>query len=163
MTVAAAPWRVRPGLETLDGRLTIAGHDAEELGRQHGTPLFAYDLARYGENARAWQAAFAATGIPFRLRFALKANPLPEVLAVFRALGEAGSAESVGIDACSPGEVVRDRVRLATRRDQLHGDERLGAGPGRPVGIRHPPQPRGDQPGRAVRAASPGNADRHPH
>jgi diaminopimelate decarboxylase len=118
MTVAAAPWWVRPGLETLDGRLTIAGHDAEELVRQHGTPLFAYDLARYGENARAWQAAFAATGIPFRLRFALKANPLPEVLAVFRALGEPGSAASVGIDACSPGEVVR-AIECDWRPDEI--------------------------------------------
>lgn len=107
MIVAAAPWWVRPGLEAVDGRLTIAGHDAEGLARRHGTPLFAYDLARLGENARAWQAAFATTGLPFRLRFALKANPLPDVLAVFRALGEPGSAEGVGIDACSPGEVVR--------------------------------------------------------
>jgi diaminopimelate decarboxylase len=107
VTVAVAPWWVRPGLEAVDGHLTIAGQDAETLARRHGTPLFVYDLARYAENARAWQSAFAATGVPFRLRFALKANPAPEVLAVFRALGDAGSAESVGIDACSPGEVVR--------------------------------------------------------
>ena len=107
MTVAAAPWWVRPGLEATDGRLTVAGHDAEGLARRLGTPLFAYDLARYEENARAWQRAFAGTGLPFRLRFALKANPLPEVLAVFRALGGPGSAASVGIDACSPGEIVR--------------------------------------------------------
>jgi diaminopimelate decarboxylase len=107
VTVAVAPWWVRPGLEIVDGRLTIAGHDAETLARRHGTPSFAYDLARYGENAQAWQAAFAATGVPFRLRFALKANPLPEVLAVFRGLGEPGSATRIGIDACSPGEVVR--------------------------------------------------------
>ena len=107
MTVAVAPWWVRPGLEIVDGRLAIAGHDAEALARRHGTPSFLYDLARYGENARAWQAAFAATRVPFRLRFALKANPLPEVLAVFRGLGEPGSPTSVGIDACSPGEVVR--------------------------------------------------------
>ena len=107
MTVAVAPWWVRPGLEIADGRLAIAGHDAEALARRHGTPSFAYDLARYGENARAWQAAFAPTGVPFRLRFALKANPMPEVLAVFRGLGEPGSPTRVGIDACSPGEVVR--------------------------------------------------------
>jgi len=45
--------------------------------------------------------------VPFRLRFALKANPLPEVLEVFRELGAPGTPESVGIDACSPGEVLR--------------------------------------------------------
>jgi diaminopimelate decarboxylase len=77
------------------------------LAREHGTPLFAYDLARFGENARAIQAAFAPTGVPFRLRLALKANPFPEVLRVFRGLGAPGTPEGVGIDACSPGEVLR--------------------------------------------------------
>ena len=82
MTTVAAPWWIRPGLDIADGRLSIAGHDAEALARRHGSPLFAYDLDRFGENARALQAAFARTGVPFRLRLALKANPLPEVLAV---------------------------------------------------------------------------------
>ena len=107
MTTVAAPWWVRPGLEVVDGRLAIAGHDAEALARGHGTPLFAYDLGRFAENARAFQAAFARTDVPFRLRFAMKANPYPEVLAVFRGLGAPGSVDSVGIDACSPGEVLR--------------------------------------------------------
>jgi diaminopimelate decarboxylase len=106
-TAAAAPWWIRPGLEIADGRLSVADRDAEALARQHGTPLFAYDLVRFGENARAIQAAFAPTGLPFRLRFALKANPVPEVLAVFRSLGAPGSVDSVGVDACSPGEVLR--------------------------------------------------------
>jgi diaminopimelate decarboxylase len=107
MIVATAPWWVRPGLDVVNGHLRIAGQDAEALTRRHGTPLFAYDLARYRENARAWQLAFAATGLPFRLRFALKANPAPDVLTQFRSLGEPGTPESVGIDACSPGEVLR--------------------------------------------------------
>ena len=107
MTTVAAPWWVRPGLDVVDGRLTVAGRDAEALAREHGTPLFAYDLARFGENARAIQAAFAPTGVPFRLRFALKADPFPEILGVFRGLGAPGTPESVGIDACSPGEVLR--------------------------------------------------------
>jgi diaminopimelate decarboxylase len=107
VTTVAAPWWVRPGLDVVDGRLSIAGQDAERLARAHGSPLFVYDLMRFAENARELQAAFARTGIPFRLRFAMKANPLPEVLAVFRGMGHAGSPESVGIDACSPGEVVR--------------------------------------------------------
>jgi diaminopimelate decarboxylase len=118
VTVAAAPWWVRTGLEAAGGRLSIAGHDAEELARRYGTPLFAYDLARYAENARSWQAAFAATELPFRLRFALKANPLPEVLAVFRELGEPGSSAGVGIDACSPGEVVR-AIECGWRLDEI--------------------------------------------
>lgn len=99
-TEVAAPWWARPGLEIRDGRLTIAGRDAEALAREHGTPLYAYDLARFAENARALRAALDRTGGRHVLRFALKANREPEVLAVLRALGD------VGIDACSPGEVV---------------------------------------------------------
>jgi diaminopimelate decarboxylase len=107
VTTVAAPWWIRPGLDVVDGRLSIAGRDAEALAREHGTPLFAYDLSRFAENARELQGAFARTGLPFRLRFAMKANPLPEVLAVFRGLGKPGAPASVGIDACSPGEVLR--------------------------------------------------------
>ena len=118
MTTVAAPWWVRPGLDVVDGRLTIAGRDAEALAREHGTPLFAYDLARFGENARAIQAAFSPTGLPFRLRFALKANPFPEVLGVFRSLGAPGEPGSVGIDACSPGEVLR-ALECGWRPDEI--------------------------------------------
>ena len=107
-TTTLAPWWIRPGLD-IDGagRLRIAGHDAETFARERGTPLFLYDRTRFAENARALQGAFARTGLPFRLRFAVKANPAPEVLEVFRALGAPGTPESVGIDACSPGEVER--------------------------------------------------------
>ncbi|HSK51153.1 MAG TPA: diaminopimelate decarboxylase [Clostridia bacterium] len=103
----APTWWRRPGLESRDGRLVIAGEDAEALARRHGTPLFVYDRARLAENARRLQAAVARAGIPFRLRFAMKASPLPEVLEVFRGLGAPGSPDAVGIDACSPGEVLR--------------------------------------------------------
>lgn len=105
---ANVPWWVRPGLD-IDpaGRLRIAGRDPEALAREHGTPLFVYDRARLAENARAVQAAFATAGAPFRLRFALKANPSPAMLEVLRGLGTPGGPDSVGIDACSPGEVLR--------------------------------------------------------
>jgi len=107
-TDAAAPdWWIRPGLDVADGHLRVAGRDAETLARDHGTPLYVYDLERYRENARRFQAALATAGIPYRLRFAMKANPDREVMAAFRGLGAPGSPESVGIDACSPGEVTR--------------------------------------------------------
>jgi diaminopimelate decarboxylase len=64
------------------------------------------------------QAAFAPTGLDFRLRFAMKADPFPEVLSVFRGLGEPGSPESVGIDACSPGEVLR-ALECGWRPDEI--------------------------------------------
>jgi diaminopimelate decarboxylase len=107
MTLAVdSPWWVRPGLEIQDGRLAIAGRDAEGLAREHGTPVYIYDLARFAENVRELQTALARTGLSYVVRFALKANREPEVLAVLRGLGDPGSPDAVGIDASSPGEVV---------------------------------------------------------
>jgi diaminopimelate decarboxylase len=88
------------------GRLTLNGVDLESLAREHGTPLFAYDLARPLENVRALQAALTRAGLDHVVRFALKANPEPPILAVLRGAGAPGEAGSVGIDACSPGEVL---------------------------------------------------------
>ena len=99
MSVTLAPWWIRPGLETRDGRLTIAGEDAETFARRHGTPLFVYDRTRFADNARRLAAAFDRAGLSNRLRFALKAHPDPRVLEVLLGL--------VGVDACSPGEVTR--------------------------------------------------------
>jgi diaminopimelate decarboxylase len=113
-----APWWLRPGLGIVDGRLEIAGRDAESLGREHGTPLFVYDRTRFAENARRLQGALARTGLPHRVRFALKANPHPEILEVFRGLGEPGAPDSVGIDACSPGEVER-AIECGWRVDEI--------------------------------------------
>jgi diaminopimelate decarboxylase len=84
----------------------VAGRDAETLAREHGTPLFVYDLLRIGEQARALQGAFARRGVDLRLRLALKAQRDPSVLAFVRSLGPPGSSESVGMDVSSPGEVA---------------------------------------------------------
>jgi diaminopimelate decarboxylase len=102
----ADPWWVRPGLDIVDGRLSIAGRDAEALARRHGTPLFVYDRARVAEATRDLQSALTRAGLRHVVRFALKANREPEILEVLRGLGEPGSPGSVGIDACSPGEVL---------------------------------------------------------
>lgn len=92
-------WWERPGLGVRDGRLHVAGRDAEALAREHGTPVFVHDGRRIAEQAEALLGAFERAGLPFQLRLALKAQRDPGVLAVVRSLG------SVGIDACSPGEV----------------------------------------------------------
>lgn len=100
------PWWARPGLEVRDGRLHVAGRDAEGLAREHGTPLYAYDLVRMEEQARALQEALSRAGVRHRVRLALKAQRAPEALAVLRALGSADDPGGVGIDACSPREVT---------------------------------------------------------
>ena len=105
-STAAPTWWRRPGLDVADGRLVLNDVDLEALARQHGTPLFVYDLARPRENMRALQAALMRAGVPYLTRFALKACPDPRILAVLRAMGAPGTPGSVGIDACSPGEVI---------------------------------------------------------
>jgi diaminopimelate decarboxylase len=98
-TLGAVPWWERPGLEVREGRLLVAGRDAEATAREHGTPVFVHDLARVEEQARRLVGAFERAGLSFRLRLALKAQREPDVLRFVRGLG------FVGVDACSPGEV----------------------------------------------------------
>ena len=104
--VAAPTWWRRPGLDMIGGRLSLNGADLEALAREHGTPLFVYDLARPAENVRELQAALRRAGVAYKVRFALKASPDPVILRVLRGLGAPGSEEAVGIDASSPGEVT---------------------------------------------------------
>ena len=42
-----------PGLEVVEGRLRIAGRDAEALARTRGTPLYVFDGARLAAEAAA--------------------------------------------------------------------------------------------------------------
>ncbi len=159
----APTWWRRPGFDAREGSLTLNGADLEALTRGHGTPLFVYDLARPVENMRSLQAALDRAGVPYVTRFALKANPDPRILAVLRDMGAPGAPGSVGIDACSPGEVThalangwepfeishtgtnvseRDLDVLLARDIRINLDgvsqvERLGRrAPGRTIGIR---------------------------
>jgi diaminopimelate decarboxylase len=93
-------WWVRPGLEVGGGRLTIAGRDAEEVARSHGTPVYVHDLVRIEEQAVALRDAFAGAGLRGVVRLALKAQREPQLLAFLRS-----RAPGVGLDVCSPGEV----------------------------------------------------------
>ena len=101
----APTWWRRPGLDLVDDRLSLNGADLEVLLREHGAPLFVYDLERPRENVRALQGALTRAGLDHVVRFALKSNPEPAILRVLRGLGAPGEPGAVGIDACSPGEV----------------------------------------------------------
>jgi diaminopimelate decarboxylase len=96
----AAAWWARPGLEVDDGRLRIAGRDAETLAREHGTPLYVHDCIRAQEQATALRDALDGAGLDGRVRLALKAQREPDLLRFLRE-----RTPFVGIDACSPGEV----------------------------------------------------------
>jgi len=99
-TTGERTWWARPGLEVRDGRLSIAGRDAERTAREHGTPLFVYDLERSREQAEALRDAFEAAGVRGVVRYALKAQREPGFLRFLRE-----HAPFVGLDVCSPGEL----------------------------------------------------------
>ena len=94
------------GVRVAGGRLLVAGRDAETLAREHGTPLYAFDVTRVTEQARALRDALARAGLTPRVRLALKAQRAPEVLAALRSVAAPDSPDAIGIDACSPGEVL---------------------------------------------------------
>ncbi len=97
--IRTRPWWTRDGLEVVGGRLHFAGHDAERIAHEHGTPLYVYDPERLAANVARLQAALERAGVRHRVHYALKANRHPAYLSRLRALG------AVGIDACSPQEV----------------------------------------------------------
>ena len=68
----------------------FAGHDAEQLAREHGTPLFVYDPSRLEANVARLRGALERAGVRHRLNYALKANRHPRLLATLRALGNVG-------------------------------------------------------------------------
>ncbi len=88
------------------GRLLVAGRDAEALAREHGTPLYVYDLRRIGAQAVALRDALARAGLTPRVRLAMKALRDEPALRLLRSLGPPGDPAAVGLDACSPGEVL---------------------------------------------------------
>jgi len=92
-------WWSRPGLDVRDGRLAIAGRDAERLAREHGTPVYIHDLPAAREQAERLRDAMVGAGLDARVRFALKAQRDPVFLGYLRR-----SAPFVGMDVCSPGE-----------------------------------------------------------
>ena len=157
-TLRERTWWARDGLEARDGRLTIAGRDAEELARSHGTPLFAYDLERAGEQADALLGALEAAGVPAVVRFALKAQRDPAFLSFLRR-----RAPFVGMDVCSPGELEWSLEHgWAARGDQLHRHEPFRCGPRTHPSDGRPPQRRPAVPARTGGEAGSRRARRHP-
>ncbi len=99
MQTAERTWWARPGLAVRDGRLAIAGRDAEQLAREHGTPVFVHDLVAAREQATTLRDAMADAGLRHRIRLALKAQRDADFLRFLRE-----QTPFVGMDVCSPGE-----------------------------------------------------------
>jgi diaminopimelate decarboxylase len=79
------------------GRLMIGGEDVETLAARAGdTPLFVYDFDLIAKRIARFRAAFPET---LALHYAIKANPMPELLRAIAPLVD-------GLDVASQGEMA---------------------------------------------------------
>ena len=62
MQTAERTWWARTGLDVRDGRLAIAGRDAEAIAHEHGTPVFVHDLQSAREQADRLRDALDGDG-----------------------------------------------------------------------------------------------------
>ena len=104
-STASRAWE-HEGIRVSHGRLLVSGRDAEHLARRHLTPLYAVDLPRVGEKVRILQDALSGAGLRHVVRLALKANREPELMRYLTNLALPDDPRSVGLDVCSPGEVL---------------------------------------------------------
>ena len=87
---------IPPAFGEQSGALTIGGHDASALVATHGAPLFVYDAALVAGQVARFRAAMPAVD----LHYAIKANPLPALLARIAPVVD-------GLDVASGGELAR--------------------------------------------------------
>lgn len=78
------------------GELVIAGRTASDWAVEHGTPMFVYDREIVATRVARFRAAFPEID----LHYAIKANPLPALLAAIGPLVD-------GLDVASAGELAR--------------------------------------------------------
>ncbi|GAB2885043.1 diaminopimelate decarboxylase [Microbulbifer echini] len=97
----AHPWWQREDLKYINRRLYLAGQSLEQIAKQVGTPTFVYSTQRIRENIKRLRVALSQTGLEFDIYYAMKANRNPSILTHLAANGD------IGIDACSPKEVLR--------------------------------------------------------
>lgn len=111
------PAHVWPLTATItDGRLQLGGCDAEALAACYGTPLYVFDEATLRGAMRAYQAAFRAEGLPFRVHYAAKAL-------LNTAIARIVAAEGLGLDVVSGAELeVARRAAIPMTHVHLHGN-----------------------------------------
>ncbi|MFM5953566.1 MAG: pyridoxal-dependent decarboxylase, exosortase A system-associated [Novosphingobium sp.] len=89
---------IPPGFEAIDGQLAIGGRAVSDLVDEAGsTPLFVYSRERLVQRAAALRAAMPKQ---LALHYAIKANPLEQILQVMSGIVD-------GFDIASAGELRR--------------------------------------------------------
>ncbi len=96
MTVAGGTVVAGSRHPRIEAGVTVAGLDPAALVRDHGSPLFVYDLDVMSERVVMLRAALPDT---VEVAFAVKSNPCPAVLRRFAGLG-------IGADVASAGELA---------------------------------------------------------
>lgn len=80
-------WEIENFLTVNNGRLHIDGHDAVELAREYGTPLFVFSEPRIRHNIARLRRVGDRIGCPLKLCYAAKAM---STMGVLRAVRDAG-------------------------------------------------------------------------
>ncbi|MEG8038385.1 pyridoxal-dependent decarboxylase, exosortase A system-associated [Sphingomonas sp. LR60] len=88
---------IPPAFAAQRAALAIGGHDATALVAAHGSPLFVYDAALIAAQVARFRATMPGE---IDLHYAIKANPLPALLARVAPLVD-------GLDVASAGELSR--------------------------------------------------------
>jgi len=102
VTITFAQHAPHPGFSVVDDCLQIGGHSLTALAQQMGrTPFYAYDRALLSQRVQLLRSTLPPQA---HLHYAIKANPMPEVVAHLGALTD-------GLDVASGGEL---RIALAS-------------------------------------------------
>lgn len=97
---ATAPWWQTDSLIAQEEGLRLDGEELAALARLHGTPLYVYSRPTVCRQLRRIQEVLHRAVGDSVVYYAMKANRHPEVLRAVR------TVQGVGIDACSPREVI---------------------------------------------------------
>ncbi len=81
--------------------LELDGVPLADVARRHGTPVYVYGAATLRRRLAELRAALASTGAAFRIHYAMRGCRFAPVLELVR------QQRDIGIDACSPREVLR--------------------------------------------------------
>ncbi|WP_017728147.1 diaminopimelate decarboxylase [Halalkalibacterium ligniniphilum] len=100
------------------GHLEIGGVDTVELVKEHGTPLFVYDVALIRERAAQFQQAFQEEGVQAQVAYASKAF---SCIAMFQLAEELG----LSLDVVSGGELyTAQQAGVSMERVHFHGNNK---------------------------------------
>ncbi|MEX0750702.1 MAG: diaminopimelate decarboxylase, partial [Dehalococcoidia bacterium] len=102
----------------VDGRLSIAGCDAQELTREFGSPLYVFDEVEVRETCREYVDAFTSRHADTEITYASKAY-------LSRWMANLAREEGIGLDIVSGGEFAVARAAgFPAERCHFHGNNK---------------------------------------